>query len=71
MEQELIAFAICFFYKRNSSELEVLECFFLSENQHKESHDLTGTIYGISQWAFTYLKLTIETLEQGVKYVQN
>ena len=24
-----------------------------------------------SQWAFTCSKLTIETLEQGVKYVQN
>ena len=25
----------------------------------------------ISQWAFTCSKLTIETLEQGVKYVQS
>ena len=24
-----------------------------------------------SQWAFTWSKLTIETLEQGVKYVQS
>ena len=25
----------------------------------------------ITQWVFTCSKLTIETLEQGVKYIQN
>ena len=25
----------------------------------------------LTQWAFTYSKLTIKTLEQGVKYVQS
>ena len=27
-------------------------------------------LYGVSQLAFTYSKVTIETVEQGVKYVQ-
>ena len=30
-----------------------------------------GNIVPRSQWAFTCSKLTIETLEQGVKYVQS
>ena len=29
-----------------------------------------GTKFVYTQWAFTSAKLTIETLEQGVKYVQ-
>ena len=31
----------------------------------------TGSEMRYTQWAFTCSKLTIETLEQGVKYVQS
>ena len=37
----------------------------------KESQNKTNSREGLSQPAFTCSKLTIETLEQGVKYVQS
>ena len=40
-----------------------LESFYKKRKKHKTS-------VCISQWAFTCSKLTIEALEQGVKYVQ-
>ena len=32
---------------------------------------VVSLIYYLHQWTFTCSKLTIETLEQGVKYVQS
>ena len=36
-----------------------------------EKSNPTGTTFELTQPAFTCSKLTIETLEQGVKYVQS
>ena len=47
-----------------------------SENPHGNTRDRDLSLVkmqakGLPQWVFTYSKLTIETLEQGVKYVQS
>ena len=43
--------------------LNCFESFYIKRKKHRTS-------VCISQWAFTCSKLTIEALEQGVKYVQ-
>ena len=39
--------------------------------ENRKQFFLQGDAGDTSQWAFTCSKLTIETLEQGVKYVQS
>ena len=40
------------------------------KKNHDKCHLILNTLKDATQSAFTCLKLTIETLEQGVKYVQ-
>ena len=44
---------------------------FMRNNCHKSRYKTVKAVLGTSQTAFTCSKLTIETLEQGVKYVQS
>ena len=43
----------------------------LHADKHESFLQLDAMNFDGTQWAFTCSKLTIETLEQGVKYVQN
>ena len=40
-------------------------------NQHCKQSAMFMQVFGDTQRAFTFSKLAIETLEQGVKYVQS
>ena len=58
---------IFFVYLMSDFPLRVL---YYEQEKHLRRYCLAGTSY-VSQPAFTCSKLTIETLEQGVKYVQS
>ena len=52
--------------------MEVICCYLDKENYKVLKFNVINSSYfEIGQSAFTFSKLTIETLEQGVKYVQS